>query len=153
LSNRRHIELKVRQAIQENEEFGKSFGLLMIDIDHFKDVNDRFGHMTGDVVLKTVADTILHSLRPGDSAGRWGGEEFILVVMDVDLKKLEAIGERLQRLIPTSPIPVHDQSVKVTVSIGGTLIAPGQSPGVVLAKADKLLYESKSRGRNRTTIR
>jgi diguanylate cyclase (GGDEF)-like protein/PAS domain S-box-containing protein len=153
LSNRRHIELKVRQAIQESDEFGKSVGLLMIDIDHFKEVNDRFGHMTGDVVLKTVADTILHSLRPGDSAGRWGGEEFLVVAMDVDLKELEAIGERLRKLIPTSETQLQNHSINVTASIGGTLMVPRQSSDVVLARADELLYQSKSLGRNRTTVR
>jgi diguanylate cyclase (GGDEF)-like protein len=109
--------------------------------------------MTGDVVLKTVADTILHSLRPGDSAGRWGGEEFLVVAMGVDLKELEAIGERLRKLIPTSETQLQNHSINVTASIGGTLMVPRQSSDVVLARADELLYQSKSLGRNRTTVR
>jgi len=153
LSNRRHIELKMQQALQEVEQFGRKAGLLLLDIDSFKRVNDRFGHCTGDMVLQAVADTLMHSLRPGDSAGRWGGEEFIFLAMDVTMESLEAIGERCRHLIAACSIPVEEERVQVTASIGAALLKKGESAEVALRKADELLYIAKCQGGNKVVAR
>jgi len=153
LSNRRHIELRMQQALQEVEQFGRKAGLLLVDIDSFKLVNDRFGHASGDTVLQAVADTLLHSLRPDDAAGRWGGEEFLCVVMDVTLEGLEAIGERCRTLIAATSVPVEADRVQVTVTVGAALLKKDQPVETVLKRADELLYMGKCQGGNRVIAR
>jgi diguanylate cyclase (GGDEF)-like protein/PAS domain S-box-containing protein len=149
--NRRYVEMKVEQAIQEVEQFGRSIGLLMIDVDHFKLVNDRYGHGTGDDVLRAVCKTLAHSLRSGDTVGRWGGEEFLVIVMDVHAPALTAFAERCRMLIAESAIPAANESVRITISLGATLITQGDSVQAAVKRADELMYSSKMSGRNRTT--
>lgn len=153
LSNRRHIELRVQQALQEIEQFGRKAGLLLLDIDCFKAVNDKFGHSNGDVVLKAVADTLSHSLRPGDNVGRWGGEEFLFVAMDVNLEALRTIGERCINLVAAASVPIADTHVQVTVSIGCSLLKNGESAEDALKRADELLYVGKCQGGNKVIVR
>ena len=150
--NRRYVELKVKQALQEVDQFGRSIGLLMLDVDHFKDVNDSYGHEAGDSVLKAVCTTIILNQRPGDIVGRWGGEEFLALVMDVDSTLLTAVAERFRNLIAESAAPVEDARVKVTVSVGATLLHRGDSDQSAIKRADELMYQSKASGRNRTTL-
>jgi diguanylate cyclase (GGDEF)-like protein/PAS domain S-box-containing protein len=150
--NRRYIEMKVEQAIQEVERFDRNCGLLMIDVDQFKQVNDTYGHETGDVALRTVCETLTHNLRPGDSVGRWGGEEFLGIVTDVNPAALMAFAERCRKLIAESAVPVGNVGLQVTVSIGATLISPGESAYSAIKRADELMYKSKMSGRNRTTL-
>lgn len=149
--NRRYVELKVEQAIQEVEQFGRRVGLLMIDVDHFKQVNDNHGHQIGDDVLRAVCKTLTHSLRPGDTVGRWGGEEFLVVVMDVNPAALTTFAERCRMLIAESVVPAGNGSLRVTVSVGATLIEQ-DSAQAAIKRADELLYRSKLSGRNRTTL-
>jgi diguanylate cyclase (GGDEF)-like protein len=153
LSNRRHIELRMHQALEEVEQFGRRAGLLLLDVDSFKLVNDRFGHASGDVVLKAVADTLLHSLRPGDSVGRWGGEEFLFLAMDVTIDSLKSIGERARALIAACSVPIEVQRVQITVSIGAALLKKGESVEFALKKADELLYVGKCQGGNTVIVR
>ena len=153
LSNRRHIELRMHQALQEVEQFGRKAGLLLLDIDSFKLVNDRFGHASGDAVLTALADTLVHSLRPGDSVGRWGGEEFLFLAMDVTIDSLKAIGERVRTLIAACSIPVEAERIQITVSIGAALLKKGESAESALKKADELLYVGKCQGGNKVVAR
>jgi diguanylate cyclase (GGDEF)-like protein/PAS domain S-box-containing protein len=153
VANRRYSELKIGQATQECEQFGRSVGLLMIDIDHFKHVNDTYGHIAGDVVLKTICDTLRYSLRPGDILGRWGGEEFIILAMDVNLETLAVLAERCRMLIAQTSIAVNSNLIQVTGSVGATLIVKGDSVVSAIQRADELLYKSKTSGRNRTSLR
>jgi len=149
--NRRYAEMKVEQAIQEVEQFGRCIGLLMIDVDHFKQVNDQYGHGTGDDVLRATCKTLTHSLRSGDTVGRWGGEEFLVIVMDVHSSALTAFAERCRMLIAESGIPAANESVRITISVGATLISQGDSVQTAVKRADELMYSSKMSGRNRTT--
>ena len=153
LSNRRHIELRMEQALQEVEQCGRKAGLLLLDIDRFKLVNDRFGHDTGDAVLQAVAKTLAHAIRPGDSAGRWGGEEFLFIAMDVTLEELETIAERCRGLIASVSIPTADERVQIAVTIGAALLKKGVSSATALKKADELLYVGKCLGGNRVISR
>lgn len=150
--NRRYIEMKVEQAIQEVKEFGRRIGLLMIDVDHFKLVNDQYGHNTGDDVLRAVCKTLTHGLRAGDSVGRWGGEEFLVIVMDAHPPALQAFAERCRMLIAESAVPAGNESIRVTVSLGATAIKAGDSVREAVNRADELMYASKMSGRNRTTL-
>jgi diguanylate cyclase (GGDEF)-like protein/PAS domain S-box-containing protein len=153
LSSRRHIELKLRQALEEVEEFGRKAGVLLLDIDGFKRVNDMHGHAAGDAVLKTVGERLTEVLRPSDAAGRWGGEEFLLVALDVNLPELEAIAERCRGEIASCPIPVEGKQVSVTVSVGAALLRKGEPADSAVQRADELLYVAKCQGGNAVRVR
>jgi diguanylate cyclase (GGDEF)-like protein/PAS domain S-box-containing protein len=150
--NRRYIELKVRQAIQEVGEFGRSIGLIMLDVDHFKKVNDSYGHEAGDEALRAVCNTIASNLRQEDTVGRLGGEEFLILVTDVNATSLSVFAERCRMLIAESGVPVQDGILRVTVSVGATLINHGDSEQSAIKRADELMYKSKMSGRNQTTL-
>jgi diguanylate cyclase (GGDEF)-like protein/PAS domain S-box-containing protein len=149
--NRRYAELKVKQALQEVEQFGRNVGLLMLDVDEFKQVNDKYGHEIGDDALRTVCKTLAHNLRPGDTVGRWGGEEFLVIVADVNLAALGVFAERCRMLIAESAVPVKNEHHRITVSLGATLMKQGDSDQSAIKRADELMYKSKMSGRNRVT--
>lgn len=151
LPNRRYIGLKVHQALEEVQDFGRPFGLALLDIDHFKRVNDSWGHGVGDAVLRTIADTLSRSLRANDIVGRWGGEEFLAIVADVSAAALEEIAERWRHLIAESSVAVQDRQIRVTVSIGVTLLSGHDVAETAIERADRLMYQSKVT-RNKTTL-
>lgn len=142
--NRRYIELKVRQAIQEVEQFQRCIGLLMIDVDNFKNVNDEHGHNVGDEVLKRVCNTLNYSLRSGDVLGRWGGEEFLIIATDIGQERLEAFAERCRMLVAESVLPLHGGALRVTISVGATPIRKSDSDQKAIQRADELMYRSKN---------
>lgn len=150
--NRRYSELKVRQAIQEVEGFGRSIALLMIDVDYFKELNDHYGHQVGDDALRAMCKTLTNSLRPGDLVGRWGGEEFLVINIDVTASALGGFAERCRMLIAESAVLVGDKRLHITASLGATLIQAGDSDQSAIKRADELMYQSKASGRNRVTI-
>ena len=125
-----------------------SCGILFMDIDHFKNVNDTYGHVTGDEVLRVVAKTISHSVRPFDIVGRWGGEEFIALIADVDEKTLCSIAERTRRLVEQSKLPETFNTISVTVSIGATLARKTDDIHSLVERADQAMYQCKANGRN-----
>jgi diguanylate cyclase (GGDEF)-like protein len=135
--------------IEELKRYGLRVGLLFIDVDNFKQVNDTLGHQTGDALLSMVAQTIVNNLRPFDITGRWGGEEFVCVIRNIDLQGICELGERLRFLIEHSFITVNEQAVRVTVSIGATLIQVHDTMTTVIQRADALMYQSKQQGKNR----
>jgi diguanylate cyclase (GGDEF)-like protein/PAS domain S-box-containing protein len=153
LSNRRHIELKLRQALQEVHEFRRKTGLLLLDIDGFKRVNDMYGHPAGDAVLKVVGERLTKTLGPCGIAGRWGGEEFLLVVPDANLLELEALAERCRDAIESCRIPVEGKLASVTVSVGAALLKKGESAEAAVKRADELLYIAKCQGGNAARVR
>jgi diguanylate cyclase (GGDEF)-like protein len=125
----------------------------MLDLDHFKRINDRFGHKTGDAALTAVAETMLTTLRASDVRCRWGGEEFLLVLPDSSLERAQRAAENLRGRIAGTVVAAGDQSVNVTVSIGLTLSERGETDAQqLMARADMALYESKRMGRNRTSV-
>jgi diguanylate cyclase (GGDEF)-like protein/PAS domain S-box-containing protein len=151
IPNRRYTQLKIRQAIQEMRQFGRSVGILLFDLDHFKKVNDEYGHDAGDVVLRTASRTLANGLRPADFVGRWGGEEFLAIVLDVSQDELAALGERSRALLAQSPTRVDQAYIYVTASIGATLVKTDDTQVSVVSRADQLMYRSKITGRNRVT--
>lgn len=152
LPNRRHIELKVEQALQDHRRLGRLYGLLMFDVDRFKNVNDTRGHEVGDSLLKAVAQTLTHGLRPVDIVGRWGGEEFLVLAPDVEAVGLGDVAERCRVLIAESSVLSGSSRVSVTASIGATVLSHGDSAASAVARADELMYESKRTGGDRTTV-
>ncbi|MBL8079432.1 MAG: diguanylate cyclase [Anaerolineales bacterium] len=152
IGNRAHIELKIRNALEESQLSGIPMGILFIDIDKFKDFNDTYGHLTGDKVLRFVANTLRQNLRTSDSCGRWGGEEFIVLVLDSNLDGLMKIAEKLRRLVESGGINEGEKELHTTISIGATVATGTDTLNSLLERADKLMYQSKEAGRNRTTV-
>jgi diguanylate cyclase (GGDEF)-like protein/PAS domain S-box-containing protein len=150
--NRRYVELKIKQAVQEVEQFGRRVGLLLIDVDNFKRVNDQYGHEVGDDALKAVCRTLTYNLRSEDTVGRWGGEEFLVIVTDVNVTAFAAFAERCRMLISESAIPVGSDFLRITVSLGATFINEGDSDQSAIKRADELMYRSKASGRNQVTL-
>lgn len=151
LPNRRYFELKVEQALEEHQRFGRVYGLLMFDIDRFKQVNDRYGHDVGDALLKAVAKTLVQGLRTVDIVGRWGGEEFLVLMPDLDAIELGDLAERCRVLIAQTSVTTEPSLVSVTASIGATVLNYGDSAGAAIHRVDELMYQSKHSGGDRTT--
>lgn len=147
--NRNQLNNALDEEISRSLRYQKTFGLLILDIDHFKNINDTFGHLEGDNVLRKVAQLLGTLIRSNDTIVRWGGEEFVVVVVEVDEKTLNNICENLlKRIEDNNYHPVE----KVTVSIGATLFKNDDSQDVMLKRADKALYQAKEKGRNRVTL-
>ncbi len=152
IGNRSHIESKIRSALDGYKARQTPFGVLFIDIDHFKLFNDTHGHLVGDKLLRLVANTIRNNLRVTDSCGRWGGEEFIGIVHGLDLRGLGKVAEKLRATIHDSRVRDNEAEMGVTVSIGATLIRPSDNLHTLIDRADRLMYRSKRDGRNRVTV-
>jgi diguanylate cyclase (GGDEF)-like protein/PAS domain S-box-containing protein len=148
VANRRYIDLKVQQAIQEVDLFDRRYGLILIDSDHFKAVNDTHGHAGGDRVLRAICETLSRCLRPNDVLGRWGGDEFVILARDVTPASLEQLAHRCRKLIANASIAVGDVHVSMTVSVGPILLEKGESSEDAFSRADRLLYVNKCVGRS-----
>jgi diguanylate cyclase (GGDEF)-like protein/PAS domain S-box-containing protein len=149
--NRRAGRIRLEEAFRRWRRYGSSFALLMIDCDHFKSVNDRWGHDVGDAVLIALMRRCQETLRDTDIAIRWGGEEFLIVLPEIGSEAAMAVAERLRGAIQETEIRSDDQTIKVTVSIGVTQIeSEDRVPDDVVHRADRALYLAKRNGRNRT---
>lgn len=149
LGNRRYGEMSLTNKLREMKRYGWTFGVLFIDIDKFKDVNDTYGHEVGDKVLRLVAATINNGLRSSDVVSRWGGEEFVAFVTNVDGEKLSHVAEKLRILVERSTIPVEGDDTYITISIGATLARKKDSAHGIIKRADSLMYTAKKTGRNK----
>ncbi len=151
--NRQFLDTKLEDIIFSADRFNSAFGLLFIDIDHFKVVNDNYSHEIGDKTLKMVAKTLCGNVRQSDVVGRWGGEEFLILLNELKSKNsLERISEKIRALVECSSIKIGDSVISVTVSIGATTYRPGDTAKSIVHRADQLMYESKKAGRNRVTV-
>ncbi len=146
LPNRRQLETVLDTAIAQASRNGTPCAALVIDIDHFKRLNDRFGHPTGDKVLREIARRLRGELRAGNTLGRWGGEEFVVVAPQTELYGAQQLGERLLYAVRADPVAGEHL---VTVSIGVSVYRPGDTPETLIARADRALYRAKQAGRDR----
>ncbi|MCI0520984.1 MAG: sensor domain-containing diguanylate cyclase [Chloroflexi bacterium] len=152
IANRRGVEQKLAFCISEYRQQRHEFAILFIDVDHFKQVNDRYGHDTGDAALRTIAATLKANLRASDYVGRWGGEEFLVILREINPAHLSRIAEKLRALVASSRVIAADgKPIRVTVSIGAALAQEHDTIESLLQRADQLLYRSKAEGRNRVT--
>jgi diguanylate cyclase (GGDEF)-like protein/PAS domain S-box-containing protein len=151
VANRRFLNRELDACLAEFARNETQFGMALIDIDHFKRVNDTYGHDVGDAVLRMVARTLSLNCRPYDMPARWGGEEFAIISKHVNAESLYAVAERARVLVAESYHDTGDDSVRVTVSIGVSMARPGDSAEALAKRADTNLYRSKESGRNRTT--
>ncbi|MEP6149186.1 MAG: diguanylate cyclase, partial [Nisaea sp.] len=152
LYNRRYLETYLKGLMDNAVERRKPLALLMLDIDHFKAVNDTHGHLVGDKVLKSVAEALINSLRSVDMIARIGGEEFVVVMPDTSEEFAEAVAERLRHRVSETNVYCDgvEEPVTVNISIGLTM-RTGDDKTVedLMQRADKALYGAKNAGRNR----
>ena len=148
LANRRHVEEQLRAVVSAALRHAHPAAVLVIDVDHFKSINDQRGHAAGDQVLQQIATTLQASVRTEDILGRWGGEEFIVIVPGLsDEEALRAAAEGVRRAIRQGPFALGDELVVVTVSVGAAHAADGEGPDDLVSAADRALYAAKRRGR------
>lgn len=152
VGNRRYAEMTLRNALEELRRYGWDFGLLFIDIDHFKQVNDVYGHDVGDQVLRMVAHALRSTLRSFDFVGRWGGEEFIVVLPNINAEVLAMVSERCRLKVAEAVFQTEGRQLQVTISAGATLADSGEDMTSLVKRADELMYRSKRRGRNQVTL-
>lgn len=152
LANRRYIEIILGVHLEELRRYGWPFGIIFIDIDHFKKINDTYGHELGDRILKMVSKTLSNGLRSVDFIGRWGGEEFIAIVVNIKKEQLVEAAERLRLLTEQSSITTGTQTIQVTISAGAAVAEAGETMKTLLKRADRLMYKSKALGRNCVSI-
>lgn len=145
--NRRALDELLKQQAALYVSTGKSFSILMLDIDFFKSINDGFGHMVGDDVLRAFVQRVREFLRPGDVCARFGGEEFVVVLPTTTLDDAREVAERLRLGVAQCPL-LETPRVQVTVSIGVATLGAGQTVGELLATADAAVYAAKKAGRN-----
>jgi diguanylate cyclase (GGDEF)-like protein/PAS domain S-box-containing protein len=153
IASRRYLEMRLKDRLAEMERYNWKFGVLLIDIDHFKLVNDTYGHVVGDRMLTMIAKTLSSNTRSLDLVGRWGGEEFLALIASVDPTHLAAIGNRYRVLVEGSSLPMPEgPPLRSTISLGGTLARGEDTVGSLLERADSLMYRSKVSGRNRVSL-
>lgn len=150
--NRRYLMDRMEEEAERCARSGSTFCVCMIDIDHFKHINDTYGHPAGDKVLQAVANAAASSLRQTDVFGRFGGEEFVAILLDAGSSGAMISAERIRQKIEQLCIPEVDPALKVTASIGIARHARNTAPGLTFKNADDALYRAKERGRNRCEI-
>lgn len=151
LANRRLILQTLARDVARAVRHHQAYAVLMVDIDHFKEVNDRLGHLGGDEVLCHVAHLLRRHLRTQDLAGRWGGEEFLLLLPDTSATGAQIVAEKLRQWVEKSPCTYRGETLHVTISIGRCAdeLEPGDEPEHLIDAADRALYAAKHDGRNR----
>jgi len=154
LYNRRYFEERLEVEAQKSFFSDTSLSLVMVDIDHFKRVNDTFGHTEGDRVLCEIASLLKTSVRKKDTVARYGGEEFILILPEAGLEESSMIAERIRRLVEDTPFEIGQAQINLTVSLGISNFPSHQarSKEELVKMADLALYDAKRRGRNRVNI-
>lgn len=157
--NRRQLEERIKQEVSSAKRQKRNLCAIMIDIDYFKNVNDTYGHATGDLVLKTVSAEIKRQLRDYDIAGRYGGEEFAIILPYTKIDEAKMVAQRLRKAVEKTQIDISkintdsdEKNINVTISLGVSEYKSGDDEKTFLQKADKALYNAKNNGRNRAEI-
>ncbi len=153
LYNRRFLDAELKLELDRSARSRQPVGILVCDLDHFKQINDRYGHLVGDTVLKEVAHRLIGAVRNGDLVARYGGEEFVVLLPGGNKEKLQEIGERCRRAFDETPFPFPKGEGMVTISIGGACWPEdATSARRLLEVADAALYRAKELGRNRIHV-
>lgn len=153
IANRRYTEHVLKLRLEVFKEKNEKFSLLFVDIDRFKSINDTFGHSIGDIVLRECAKELKETICKDCFLGRWGGEEFVIISGKKTLEDLKLIGNILNKKIEKKEIVIGEKRLRVTVSIGGTVVGVEDTIDSIVDRADKNMYESKENGRNMVTIK
>ncbi|GMR04040.1 MAG: hypothetical protein BMS9Abin22_572 [Gammaproteobacteria bacterium] len=154
LPNRRILDQRLTEELRRAQRYNKSLSLMLLDIDHFKKVNDNYGHLAGDAVLKTLAKLLSKQIRDVDFAARYGGEEFMFILPETDSPGAKLVAQRIRRAVADTPFPLRDgRKISVTVSIGIVCFPHcGESAQELTERADQALYTAKLAGRNRVEL-
>jgi len=152
IPNRRKVEEALDNEIDIYKKFGRVFSVLMIDIDDFKRFNDLYGHDFGDYILMEVAKCLRQDLRTQDVIGRWGGEEFFVVLPDTNLENAKVVGEKLIKKISSANYDHNDVNEKVTISIGCSDVKESDTKNTIIKNSDVALYNAKENGKNRMEV-
>lgn len=149
LINRWETMARLEAEKSRSERHGSPFSVVIADIDYFKRTNDIYGHLAGDRVLRAVAETLRSNLRGEDSCGRWGGEEFLIILPETDLERAGKVAAKLLAKVRSLTVPWEDRSVTITVSMGYGMFEPGSNIDAFLQRVDDALYAAKANGRDR----
>lgn len=154
LNNRKEILRNLEEKFNQSKREGQFLGIIMLDIDHFKKINDHYGHQTGDMVLTEMAKRLKTGLRPYDKVGRYGGEEFLIVLPNCNQDTTRKIAERIRREIAKKGFASNKGKLKVTISMGCTVTGQSEKTTVeaLINRSDIALYKAKSNGRNRVCV-
>lgn len=147
--NRREFERLIEHNIANAKRYNRDMSVIMLDLDHFKNINDKYGHLVGDLVLKRVAEAISAKIRKGDYLARYGGEEFVLVLPDTKRPRAMELAERLKQVIENLEIKTNADMIRITASFGVASLRESQARDGLLEEADAMLYQAKAAGRNR----
>jgi len=150
--NRRYLQKRLDEEVQRNKRYEANLSLIMFDIDFFKKVNDTYGHQCGDAVLQSVASKTVSIIRETDCLARYGGEEFCCLLPQTDLAGASTLAERFRHTIEEQITSCQEKDIKVTISLGVSELATGDSVEILLKKADQALYQAKNSGRNRVVV-
>lgn len=147
-------ETRLRQEMEYAASHLQPFALALLDLDHFKHINDQYGLAVGDQCLRHIGSVIRENIRKDDWLGRWGGDEFVLIMRDIEPKRLRQTLTRLNEALQSSPNPdlPFDMHLMTAISVGATILRPGDTPEALLSKADAALYRSKMEGQGQITI-
>lgn len=151
LLNRRQFDIRHHELQRIFITSGKPYGLLLIDVDHFKQVNDTHGHQAGDAVLRTLSQLLPDEIRQNDFVARYGGEEFAVLLQDITQSRLSEVAEKIRLAVANTHFEYEGTHIPLTVSSGGVMVQKGRKEKMMLKLADKALYKSKQRGRNTVT--
>ena len=149
LSNRKQLDNLLTEEIPRAHRHGRDLALLMLDIDHFKTINDTYGHLTGDSVLRGLSSILQKRLRPNDKLGRYGGEEFCAILPETSLQSAVKIAEELRVMVASHSFNAEGKEIRVTVSIGAACLLPDMGMEHLYKGADEKLYQAKRTGRNK----
>jgi diguanylate cyclase (GGDEF)-like protein len=148
--NRRYFNEAFEREFNRSRRYGRDLSIVIFDIDHFKAVNDTYGHLAGDGLLRQIAAAVKPRLRREDIFARSGGEEFALLLPEIALEGARTTAEKVRRIVEAAPLKYEQQPVACTVSLGIAILqADDASPEALYKRADERLYEAKERGRNR----
>jgi diguanylate cyclase (GGDEF)-like protein len=147
--NRRFFDRRLAEEIARSKRYGRELGLIMLDIDHFKLVNDKFGHQFGDKALCSAVDALTKGLRTSDIVARYGGEEFCVLLPEAPREECLALAERLRSEVAEVDISYGEHCARITVSAGVAFFRPEDRPDDLLRRSDEALYRAKAAGRNR----
>jgi diguanylate cyclase (GGDEF)-like protein len=149
LANRKQLDTILNDEIPRARRYGRDLSVLMLDVDHFKNINDTFGHLAGDCVLSALASMLQKRLRPNDKLGRYGGEEFCAILPETALASATHIAEDLRVLVASHPFVADEKVIEVTISAGVATLEDGMERTDLYKRADEKLYAAKRAGRNR----
>ncbi len=152
LANRRLLVERLKEETERCRRYARTFSIVMVDVDHFKDVNDHYGHELGDRALSEIARTMDAELREQDLCGRWGGEEFLVLLPETALSEAQAVVERIRLSVRELVVRADTEQLHITVSIGVAQHHSGENYSNTVNRADKALFEAKRSGRDRVVL-